>query len=366
MNIQIPRNALLSAIQTVIGAAEKRQTLPILSTILLTAKEDQLHLAATDLEMQLECSTAIQNITPGSVAAPARKLHDICKGLPEGAAISIEHKDNRLVVKSGRSRFTLATLASAEFPSLKDTIGGTDLKITGGELTDLINRTQFAMATNDVRYFLNGILMEIEQSHVRIVATDGHRLALSEMVRDTGVKRPVKAIVPRKAVQEMLRMVDDQGAELTLTLSENHLRLQADDRRLVTKLIEGRFPDYQRVIPDGGLNVLRADRNLVRAALSRAAILSNEKFRGVRLCLDASGIRVQSTNPSQEEANEEVEASYEGQNLEIGFNVGYMLDALDALEGNEFVLKLSGVDASGLIFDPGNVASKYVVMPLRL
>lgn len=366
MNIQIPRGELLSALQSVIGVVERRQSLPILGNVLLVAQEDELILTATDLELQVERRVQVQNLSPGKTTAPARKLHDICRGLPEGATIGMELNQNRLTLRSGRSRFALATLAAEEFPSLSAAGGETKLSLTGKELKELLYRTQFAMAQQDVRYYLNGLLLELRANRVRTVATDGHRLALAELRRDTGVKKDLQVILPRKAVLELQRLLEGGEDEVKLSLSANQVQVDLDGLKLTSKLIEGRFPDYERVIPENSDKSVRGDRQRVRAALSRAAILSNEKFRGVRLQLSANMLRIQTQNPEQEEAEEEVEVQYEGEALEIGFNVGYLLDALDAIEGNEFVLELRSPDASGLVYDAANNANKFVVMPMRL
>jgi DNA polymerase-3 subunit beta len=366
MNIQIPRGELLSALQSVIGVVERRQSLPILSNILLSAQEDELVLTATDLELQVERRVRVQNLTPGKTTAPARKLHDICRGLPEGASIGMELSQNRLTLKSGRSRFALATLDPAEFPSLNAAGVETTLTLSGKELKELLQRTQFAMAQQDVRYYLNGLLLEIRANRVRTVATDGHRLAMAELPRDTGAKKDLQVILPRKTVLELQRLVESDDAAIQLNLSANQVQVDLDGLKLTSKLIEGRFPDYERVIPEGSDKSVHGDRGRVRAALSRAAILSNEKFRGVRLQLSAGTLRIQTQNPEQEEAEEEVEVQYNGAALEIGFNVGYLLDALDAIEGNEFIMELRSGDASGLVYDAANHANKYVVMPMRL
>src|SRR6201993_2590797 len=240
MNIQIPRGELLSALQSVIGVVERRQSLPILSNILLVAQEDELVLTATDLELQVERRVQVQNLTPGKTTAPARKLHDICRGLPEGAAIGLELAQSRLTVKSGRSRFALATLDAAEFPSLSAAGAETRLTLTGKELKELLGRTQFAMAQQDVRYYLNGLLLEIRANRVRTVATDGHRLAMAELRRDTGVKKDLQVILPRKTVLELQRLVEGDDSEIKIQLSANQVQVDLDGLKLTSKLIEGR------------------------------------------------------------------------------------------------------------------------------
>jgi len=366
MNIQISRGELLSALQSVIGVVERRQSLPILSNLLLEAKDDQLSIIATDLELQIERRVQVQNLKPGRITAPARKLHDICRGLPEGAMLSLESTDGKLLLKSGRSRFSLATLPAEEFPVFSSDGGETQLTVTNRELKDLLSRTQFAMAQQDVRYYLNGLMIEIRPNRLRAVATDGHRLAMAELQRELPAQKDAQIILPRKTVLELQRLLDNTENEVKLALTANQIQVELDDVRLTSKLIEGRFPDYERVIPEDSDKILRCERQKVRAALARAAILSNEKFRGVRLQISDEMLRIQTQNPEQEEAEEEVEINYNGAPLEIGFNVSYLLDALDAVEGDEFIFKLRGPDASGLIHDAAQASGKFVVMPMRL
>jgi DNA polymerase-3 subunit beta len=366
MNIQIPRSELLSALQSVIGVVERRQSLPILTNVLLATEENELVVTATDLEMQIERRVAVQNLAPGRVTAPARKLYEICRSLPEGAALSLELQQNRLQLRSGRSRFALATLPAEEFPLFAAGEIEAQLTFGGKEFKELLQRTQFAMAQQDVRYYLNGLLLEVRPTRVRAVATDGHRLALAELKREGSLKKELSVILPRKTVVELLRLIDADESSIRLSFSANQVQAELEGLRLTSKLVEGRFPDYERVIPEHSDKTLHADRVRVRAALARAAILSNEKFRGVRLQMSPGWLRIQSQNPEQEEAEEEVEVRYEGGPLEIGFNVGYLLDALDAIEGDEFTMELRSPDASGLIHDSVGGANKYVVMPMRL
>jgi DNA polymerase-3 subunit beta len=366
MNIQISRGELLSAVQSVIGVVERRQSLPILGNLLLEAKEDVLSLIGTDLELQVERRIRVQNLAPGRTTAPARKLHDICRGLPEGATLSLELGDGKLTIRSGRSRFQLATLPAEEFPVFGADATETRTELPNKDFKELLQRTQFAMAQQDVRYYLNGLLLELRPNRLRAVATDGHRLALAESNRDTGITKDAQIILPRKTVLELQRLLDNTQQPVVLKITANQIQVELEDLRLTSKLIEGRFPDYERVIPDDSDKIVKGDRQKLRAALSRAAILSNEKFRGVRLQLSSGMLRIQTQNPEQEEAEEEVEVDYDGAALEIGFNVGYLLDALDALDSDEFIFKLRSADASGLIHDAAGVDSKFVVMPMRL
>jgi DNA polymerase-3 subunit beta len=366
MKLQVGRNELLSALSSVIGVVERRQTLPVLSNFLLETKEDELVVTGTDLEIELQARARVQNIAPGRATVPARKLFDICRGLPEGADISIDVSGEKATVKSGRSRYSLSCLKAEEFPAMGRVSDGRTLSVARRELKALIERTQFAMAQQDVRYYLNGMLLEVSPRRVRAVATDGHRLALSEVGVDSGFKDTVQVIVPRKAVLELQRLLEANEEPVGLRIGGNQIEADLDVVRMTAKLIDGRFPDYERVIPDSGDKKLQADRETVRRALGRTAILSNEKFRGVRLSVEGGKLVLQTHNPEHEEAEEELEVQYQGGPLEIGFNVNYLMDALGALSGEQFVMELKNADSSGLIHAEGDLSSKYVVMPMRL
>jgi DNA polymerase-3 subunit beta len=366
MKLQVGRNELLSALSAVIGVVERRQTLPVLSNFLLELRDDELIVTGTDLEIELEARARVQNLAPGRATVPARKLFDICRGLPEGAEISLEMTGDKAQLKSGRSRYSLSCLKADEFPALGRVVDGKELQLPRNQLRSLIERTQFAMAQQDVRYYLNGTLLEVGANRVRAVATDGHRLALSEIEADTGIGERLQVIVPRKAVLELQRLLDATDDSAQIRISATQIEVDLDVVRLTTKLIDGRFPDYERVVPESGDKKLQADRETVKRALARTAILSNEKFRGVRLTIEGNKLGLQTHNPEHEEAEEDLEVSYEGGPIEIGFNVNYLLDALGALVSEEFVMELKNADSSGLIHAAGDESSKYVVMPMRL
>lgn len=366
MEFQIARNDLLQALQSVIGVVERRQTMPILSHLLLQADDETLTLTGTDLELELRARAAIQLTQPGTTTVPARKLFDICRGLPQNSQLSFKSRDTQLTIQSGRSRFTLSTLSAGDFPFLEQISEGQHLLIPKPNLKQLLERTHFAMAHKDVRYYLNGLLLAVRSDRLRAVATDGHRLALCDMFQPSDIENEIQVIVPRKAVTELRRLLDAEDEVVEITLTENHLQLTLDSIRFATKLIDGRFPDYERVIPDSGDKRLTGNRNTIHQALSRTAILSNENFRGVRLQLENNTLKLQAQNPEHEQAEEELEVEYEGAPLEIGFNVNYLLDALSVMESDRFILEMSGSDSSGLLKESGDQSSRYVVMPMRL
>jgi DNA polymerase-3 subunit beta len=365
MKLVATREALLKPLQAVIGVVERRQTMPILANVLLVAKDDKLSITATDLEVELVATAVAEVQSGGEVTVPGRKLLDICRALPDGAEINISQSGEKLVVKSGRSKFSLTTLPAAEFPTIEDINAGQALELPQETLARLLEKTHFSMAQQDVRYYLNGLLLETGKKHLRAVATDGHRLALCQAEVPGGKLPEQQVIVPRKGVLELQRLMSGEGT-LNLELGSNHIRIQLDGIRFTSKLIDGRVPEYERVIPQDTSNSLSADRVLFRAALQRTAILSNEKYRGIRLTIQENAVVLQAHNPEQEEAEEELEVSYGGAEIEIGFNVNYLLDALGAIESEQVSLALVDGNSSCLLREPGNDDCKYVVMPMRL
>lgn len=366
MKLTTSRSSLLRPVQAVIGVVERRQTMPILANVLLVAREGRLSVTATDLEVELIAEAELDRVdAPGEVTVPGRKLLDIVKALPEGSEVSLQLDGDRLVVRSGRSRFVLSTLPAADFPVVEDVESVLRLELEQAQLRELLERTQFAMAQQDVRYYLNGLLVEAGSKAIRAVATDGHRLALAELPVKDQKGRAHQVIVPRKGVQELHRLLG-AGGSVQIQIGTNHIRVTIDDIRFTSKLIDGRFPDYERVIPKPKKNVLVADRDVLRAALQRAAILSNEKYRGVRLDVADGTLKIQANNPDQEEARDEIEVEYDGEPMEIGFNVTYLLEALAAIESEQVEIGLVDPNSSCLIRSPGAEDSRYVVMPMRL
>ncbi|MCC9000589.1 MAG: DNA polymerase III subunit beta [Candidatus Contendobacter sp.] len=366
MKLEAKREQLLKPLQHVIGAVERRQTLPILTHVLMTARERDLTLTATDLEVELSVRADLPADAPGAITLPARKLHDILRALPEDGAVTLSVEGEKATVRCGRSRFTLGTLPAADFPTLEDLPFKGDIRLPQGALRSLIERTHFAMAQQDVRYYLNGLLLEVGPGLLRVVATDGHRLAFQELPAEVDVAETRQVIVPRKGVLELMRLLADNDAEVALKLGANHIRLVLGDIRMTSKLIDGKFPDYQRVIPREGSRVVIADRVALRNALTRTSLVLSDKTQGVRLQLDDWILRTQAQNPEQEEAEEEVEINYSGGPLEIGFNGGYLLDALGALGGELAKLSFADAGSSCLIEEAEGGGGKHVIMPMRL
>ncbi len=365
MKFSIPREALLAPIAQVVNVVERRQTLPVLANFLIEAVDGGLRITGTDMEVELVARANAEVAQTGSVTVPARKLVDICKALPEGVQLNIQLNDDKLAIHAGRSRFTLATLPAGEFPSSDQAETLASYEVSQGKFRWLMEKTSFAMAHQDVRHYLNGLLLEFREGGVRAVATDGHRLALAEM--DAPITGDVRSlIVPRKGVLELNRVLEDIDEPLNVIVGQGFLRVDRERIVMTTKLIDGRFPDYEAVIPMATDKALIMNRSEMTHALQRAAILSNEKYRGVRLDLDPGTVRVVAHNPQQEEAVEDIEAEHEFEKLKVGFNVNYLLDALSSIDGEKVRIALRDANSSCLVTNIDSDAVRQVVMPLKL
>lgn len=368
MKLIISREALIKPLQLVAGVVERRQTMPVLSNILLVVDGEQLTLTGTDLEVELIGRvTLAEPAESGSVTVPARKLMDICKALPPETSIELTLKEQKMHIKAGRSRFALSTLPAIEFPNIEDSPQALELSMVQSQLRNLIDKTGFAMAQQDVRFYLNGMLLEIEDNELRTVATDGHRLATSVTeVSAPNNSNQSQIIVPRKGILELARLLQNGDEPLNLSIGNSHIRAHVGSYTFTSKLVDGKFPDYGRVIPRNGNKTVLGDRLELRQVLSRIAILSNEKYRGVRLALSSGYLQVMANNPEQEEAEETIAVDYEGDSLEVGFNVNYLLDVLSILESDVVRLTLSDSNSSALIEGFDEEGSLYVVMPMRM
>lgn len=366
MRFSLSREALLKPLQHVVNVVERRQTLPVLANLLLQIEGGRASLTGTDLEVEMIARTAVEDAEDGEATIPARKLFEIVRALPDGAKVTLSHSGDKCTVQSGRGRFTLATLPAGDFPALEDLEAVERVRVQEGMLKDLIERTAFAMATQDVRYYLNGLLFDLREQSLRCVATDGHRLALGEAALVEGARARKQIILPRKGVVELQRLLEGGENEVALEIGRHHLRMRREDVTFTSKLIDGRFPDYEAVIPIGADKEVRVDRETLRAALQRVAILSNEKYRGVKLEVSPGQLRIVAHNPEQEEAQEEIEAETRVDALSVGFNVTYLLDALSALREEQVVLNLRDGSSSALVRELSHERCRHVVMPLRL
>jgi DNA polymerase III subunit beta len=366
MRFTLQREAFLKPLAQVVNVVERRQTLPVLANFLVQVNKGQLSLTGTDLEVEMVSRIAVEDAQDGETTIPARKLFEIIRALPDGSRITVSQSGDKITVQAGRSRFTLATLPANDFPSVDEVEATERVAIGEATLKELIERTAFAMAQQDVRYYLNGLLFDLRGDALRTVATDGHRLALceTELEKASGAKRQI--IVPRKGVTELQRLLESGEREIELEVGRSHVRVKRDDVTFTSKLIDGRFPDYEAVIPIGADREVKVDREALRASLQRAAILSNEKYRGIRVEVSPGNLKISAHNPEQEEAQEEIEADTTVSDLAIGFNVNYLLDALSALRDEHVVIQLRDSNSSALVREASSEKSRHVVMPLRL
>lgn len=365
MKFSLSREALLKPLQLVVGVVERRQTLPILSNVLLSLEGTKLSLTGTDLEVEIVGSTEVGVAAEaGEVTVSARKFLDICRSLPEDAQVDFSSSDGKAMLKSGRSKFTLATLPANEFPSVDEGEKSIGFAVQASMLKGLIEATSFAMAQQDVRYYLNGMLWELSTNKLRAVATDGHRMALCDGICEVEVQETLTAILPRKGIMELSRLLGEE--QVQVSMGSNHIRITGTGYCFTSKLVDGAYPDYDRVLPKGGDKLVTGDRAELKQAFGRTAILSNEKYRGVRILLSDGAIKMVANNPEQEEAEEEVTVNYGGDDLEIGFNVSYLLDVLNVLKGTDIRFTLSDSNSSALVEDAGEGSAVYVVMPMRL
>jgi DNA polymerase III subunit beta len=369
MKFVISREALLKPLNLVAGVVERRQTLPILSNVMLVLEGDQLSITGTDLEVELVGRVTLEHPAEsgGEITVPAKKLADICKSLPDGCDIEFKQDDQRVIVRAGRSRFTLSTLAASDFPNVEEGPGNLSFSAKQGDLKRLIDRTSFAMAQQDVRYYLNGMLWEVNDGLLRVVATDGHRLAMCTLASNIETNNgTLEVILPRKGVIELAKLLMNENDEVNVVIGSNHIRATTAEFTFTSKLVDGKFPDYERVLPKSSTKAVFGARADLRQAFSRTAILSNEKYRGVRLVLSDHNMQIIANNPEQEEAEETVPVDYQGESLEIGFNVSYLLDVLGVLSGERVKFSLSDSNSSALLEESDESDSQYVVMPMRL
>lgn len=366
MNIIINTEQILTPLQHVIGAVERKQTLPILGNVLIQSESGKVSLTASDLEIELIAYLDIKFDQDFSTTLPARKLLDICKALPANSDIKFTLDNNKAILNSGRSRFTLGTLPAKDFPRIEVNKSQSQFSIPQKNLKQLIDKTAFAMAQQDVRYYLNGMLLELSSDKVKLVATDGHRLALSEYDTETGLNSEKQLIIPRKGVLELARLLTHSDETVTIFISQNHIRVETEDLIFTSKLIDGKYPDYNRVIPVDGNKVMTVNRELIKQSLHRISILSNEKYRGIRFIFSENNLSIQANNPDQEEAEEEITVNYNETGIEIGFNVTYLLDVFSVLDSEDVEIKLKDSNSSCIITSTDSKAFRYVVMPMRL
>jgi DNA polymerase-3 subunit beta len=363
---QIARDALLRPLQAVSGIVERRHTLPILANVLLEQKDGKLHVTATDLEMQITAVSDLAGRDSQATTVGARKLQDLLRALPDDAQVTIDASGGKMSVRAGRSRFNLQTLAASDYPRIN--VGQEQLQsltLPQGDFRRLLKLAEFAMAQQDIRYYLNGMLLVVDGATLQAVATDGHRLSWASLAIGGSYTRQ-EVILPRKTVLELSKLLEDNDSPLVIDILANQARFRFGNVELVSKVVDGKCPDYNRVIPAGHTKQIELDRATLLSALQRAAILSNEKFRGVRLVLGAEQLRIVCTNSEQEEAEEELPVDYAGEGLDIGFNITYLLDVLSNVASDRVFFAFGDANSSALVTLPEREDYKYVVMPMRI
>jgi len=366
MNIKINREVLIKPLSSVVGIVEKRQALPILSNLLLVGNANKLTFTATDLEMQTSLNIDTKIETDFEITISARKLFDITRALPENSELDFQINESRVNVKAGKSKFNLQTLPSKDYPLLKKNDSeSVSVKLSQNKLKGLLKQVDFAMAQQDIRYYLNGLLFEIQGQKLNIVGTDGHRLSFTSTKLDDSYEKK-EVIIPRKTIMELIKLLDDSDEIVELEILNQQVIFKFGDIFIITKVIDGKFPDYNRVIPVGYENGFLIDRQMLLNAMQRASILSNEKYRGIRLVLSENNMQLITTNSEQEEAQEDIEISYNKEAIDIGFNVTYLIDVLNNIQFDQLSFAFKDSNSSCLVTIPNNDDYKYVVMPMRI
>ena len=367
MKFLAKKDQIVDILQVGAAVAERRQTIPILANLKIKAEGQEVEITATDLEIQIKASSVVTKVEEeGETTVSARKMSELCRMLPPNEDLEFGVNQGKLTVKSRNFHADFATLSASDFPELEIGEQEISLKPNSNDLKRLLNKTQFCMATQDVRYYLNGLLIEINDGNLIAVATDGHRMATSSNPINYEQEEITRNILPRKAVTELAKILRDEGDAIEVTLGSSSLRIKDKGMDFSSKLIDGKFPDYERVFPQGSPSEMLVSKEDFQSALSRASVLSNEKYRGVRLILAENNLKLMANNPEQESAEEDLKVKYEGPAMEIGFNIGYLLDVLGVIDTEEVLLSFFGEESSCLINEPGNNSETYVIMPMRL
>lgn len=368
MKVTFSRETLLKPLLMTSHIIARQQTLPILSHILFVIHEGLLSITATDLEIELKTEISIDTDQNIAYTLPARKLTDICKTLPNDAEISLEFKENKMILRSGHGRYMMSTLRADDYPAIEMNASTQRVQLNESALKKIIDKTSFSMAQQDVRYYLNGLLFEIQQQKIRVVATDGHRLSIAETVAEHTIKEDVQIILPRKAVIELGRLLHKDGKEQAeITFNTNHFQVTVGNVFFTTKLIDGKFPDYENILPsEQQAKQLKADREALKQVLTRTSVLSNEKFCSTSFQIQPNNLCLQVNNSDNDEAEEQLSIDYTGESIQIGFNVDYFLDVLQVIETEKIQMIFTSADSSTLIKPVGEEDHRYIVMPMRL
>jgi len=370
MKFIINREEILTPLQQIVSVIEKRQTMPILANVLMMIDNDQLVLTGTDLEIQIVAKINITTTTAGSITVPARKFLDICRLLPTGAEIKFEQQDDKVKILSNRSRFSVSCLPAENYPAFSEPGAESGFEnqffINAGKFKKALNKTIFCMANQDVRYYLNGLLLNISNSKLKLVASDGHRLSIYEDQLDQATGFEARIILPRKGVSELTRLLDDPDTDIKVEFSSNNIRIFIKNLIFSAKLVDSKYPDFSKVFQQDFFNQIHIQKQLLKEALTRVAILSNEKFKGVTFDISPDSLRISTHNPEHDEAEEELFIEYTGEPLSIAFNAQYLLDAVTNLDSELAVLTIASNASSCFIDEPNDCAYKFIVMPMRL
>ena len=366
MIFKTQRETLLAPLTQICGVVEKKGTLPVLSNVLLKTDNDQLLLTTSDLDVEMRSECVAEIIEPGEITVPAQKFLDICKALPDGSVLHFEFHEGKCLITSGKSKFSVSTLSAMEFPLIEDMETYQQVHIESADLKRMLKQTVFCMAVQDVRYFLNGLLFEVSHNKLRCVSADGHRLALSECdyVNDAEINKQI--LIPRKGVLELQKMIKDVDQVISLFVGNNHVKVQVEHIAMTSKLIDGKFPDYEAVIPLNMEKQFVADKETLRKSLLRVAILSNEQYKGVKFKISTDRLEIVGNNPDQEQAEDVINVSTDIEEIETAFNVNYLLEATNAFVDDEIQFSFKEATSSCLIKHPTRTDCRLVVMPLRI
>lgn len=366
MKFIVNRELLLTPLQQIVNVIEKRQTIPILANVLFQLKDNTLTLTGTDLEVQIVAKLPLNNEVDGSITIPARKLLDISRLLPSAADIKFELVEGKLKIQSGRSRFVVSTLPADDYPAFE--VGEINCQVTvpAGRLKKALDKTLFCMANQDVRYYLNGILLSLSKQQLKFVSSDGHRLAIYEDTIDQATAIELDVIIPRKGIQELARLLDDEEQPVQIEFLRNNIRVTIDSLVFFAKLVDSKYPDFSKIFGQKSHRPIHAQKQILKDALTRVAILSNEKFKGVAFVIEGNNLKINTNNPENEEAEEGITIEYHGEPLSIAFNSQYILEAIANLDSELAVLTIAENSSCCFIEDPSDQKYKFVVMPMRL
>jgi DNA polymerase III subunit beta len=366
MKFIINRETLLTPLQQIVGVIEKRQTMPVLANVLMVVNDNSLTLTGTDLEIQIVARVTVTDSKPGSITVPARKLLDLCRLLPNGADIQLEQQNEKVKLLSNRSKFSMSCLPAEHYPKFAESDMDKQFTINAGKFKKALEKTIFCMANQDVRYYLNGLLLNISNNKMKLVASDGHRLSIFEDNLENQTGYESRIILPRKGVLELYRLLDNLDSDLTVMFSNNNIKISINNLIFTAKLVDAKYPDFGKVFQQSFYEPITLPKQEIKESLTRVAVLSNEKFKGVTFDISPGIMKISTHNPEHDEAEEELTISYQGEPLSIAFNAQYLLDAVSNLDSDNAVLTIASNASSCFIDEPNQCEYKFIVMPMRL